>query len=287
MSTVIHPMLLETATAPFDSAAHIFEPKIDGHRLLLSRINGGPVRLRTRHDTDCTRQYPEFDDIDAADIVLDGEVACTDGSGRIDFESVMERFSTRRIDRIQRLVTALPANYIVFDILRFDGVDLRGWPLMKRKEFLARLEFGNPRISAIPFIEYAGRRLYDEIVERKLEGIVAKRKESVYVSGQRSASWLKIINWTYVDVTLTGWRKDEFGWLCAIGDQLRPAGVIEFGVNTEQKREFYRLLRPYMTGEDKRNVYVQPLVKARVKIRNWTRNGYLRTPVFVSFIKRA
>lgn len=281
----IPPMLLETAQAPFNSADHIYEPKIDGHRLVLSRQDS-PTRLYTRHNNECTRQYTELYDISQDDIILDGEAACTDrDSGTIDFESIMERFSAKRSDKILRLVASQPANYVVFDILRYNGEDLRGWPLMKRKELLAGLDFGNPRISVVSYIEREGERLFQEIVSRQMEGIVAKRKESVYASGQRSASWQKIINWTYVDVVLTGWRKDEFGWLVGVpdGERIRPAGVIELGVTPAQRKAFYGVVQPYVTGEDRHNVYVQPLIKAKVKIRNWTKKGLLRSPVFVEF----
>lgn len=73
----ISPMLLETSPGPFSHSNFIFEPKVDGHRLIYSQESGN-VRLYTRHNNDCTRQYPElllpFD----FDIILDGEVACTD-----------------------------------------------------------------------------------------------------------------------------------------------------------------------------------------------------------------
>nr|WP_246132207.1 ATP-dependent DNA ligase [Paenibacillus hemerocallicola] len=216
----------------FNSPDHIFEPKIDGHRLLLSRLNG-QTRLYTRHNNECTRQFPELYDIAQDDILLDGEVACVDrDSGLIDFESVMERFSAKRSDKILRLSASQPANYMVFDILRYKGEDLRGWPLMRRKELLASIDFGNPRISVVPYIEREGERLYQEIVARQMEGIVAKRKESVYATGQRSASWLKVINWTYADVVLTGWRKEDFGWLVGVqqGERIRRVGVVELGV---------------------------------------------------------
>ncbi|TNJ68242.1 ATP-dependent DNA ligase [Paenibacillus hemerocallicola] len=281
----ISPMLLETAKSAFDSPDHIFEPKIDGHRLLLSRQNG-PTRLYTRHNNECTRQYPELYDIAQDDILLDGEVACVDrDSGLIDFESIMERFLAKKSDKILRLSASLPVNYMVFDILRYKGEDLRGWPLMKRKELLAGIDFGNPRISVVPFIEREGERLYQEIVSRQMEGIVAKRKESIYVSDQKSPSWLKIINWTYVDVVLTGWRKDGFGWLVGVheGERIKPVGVVELGVTAPQRKAFYGAVQPYVTGEDRNNVYVQPLLHAKVKIRNWTKIGLLRSPVFVGF----
>lgn len=282
----VSPMLLETAQNPFSHSDYIFEPKIDGHRLILSRLDG-QTRLYTRHNTECTRQYPELYDIDQDDIVLDGEVACVDrDSGLIDFESVMERFKATRSDKILRLTATLPANYMVFDILRYKGQDLRSWPLMRRKMLFANINFGNPRISVVPYIERDGERLFREIVSRQMEGIVAKRKESIYATGQRSASWQKIINWTYVDVVLTGWRKDEFGWLVGVQEdgRMRPVGVVELGVTPAQRKAFYTAVRPYVAGEDKQHVYVQPLVRARVKTRNWTRKGLLRSPVFDRFL---
>jgi DNA ligase-1 len=94
--TFIAPMLLETAAEPFDNDNYIFEPKIDGHRLIFSHTNG-TTRLYTRHHNDCTRQYPEILSVHFTDdIVLDGEVACTNESGVICFESVMERFSAKK-----------------------------------------------------------------------------------------------------------------------------------------------------------------------------------------------
>lgn len=279
-------MLLETSKNPFTHPDYIFEPKIDGHRLLLSHENG-VTRLYTRNNNDCTLQYPELYDLAEDDILLDGEVACVDRTtSQIDFESIMERFQARKADKVLRLSATVPANYIVFDILRYRGQDLRGWPLMRRKELLTSIDLGNPRISVVPYIEREGERLFSEMVARQLEGMVAKRKESVYSTGQRSPSWLKVINWSYAEVVITGWKKSEFGWLAGVTDQsgrVRRAGAIEFGVSPEQKKEFYRTMQQYVIGEDRNHVYLEPLVRARVKMRNWTRSGMLRDPVFVGY----
>lgn len=287
MIVFISPMLLETSIKPYTHPDYIFEPKIDGHRLLLSRQDG-VTRLYTRRNNDCTGQYPELYDLAEDDILLDGEVACVDrATGLIDFESVMERFSAHKADKVLRLTAMLPANYIVFDILRYKGQDLRGWPLMKRKELLAAIDFGNPRISVVPYIEQEGERLFNEMVARHMEGIVAKRKESVYSTGQRSPSWQKIINWSYAEVMISGWKKAEFGWLASVQDadgRNRPAGIIEFGAAPAQKQAFFNIIRPYITGEDKEHVYVEPRIRAKVKMRNWTKKGLLRSPVFVEFI---
>ena len=105
----ISPMLLQTAPRPFSHSDYIYEPKIDGHRLIFSQ-QSNKVRLYTRHNNDCTRQYPELQLLFDADIILDGEVACVDpATGVSDFESVMSRFQARRADKIKQLIPPLPA----------------------------------------------------------------------------------------------------------------------------------------------------------------------------------
>lgn len=286
----ISPMLLETAAAPFSDSRYIYEPKIDGHRLIYSQTDGA-VRLYTRHNNECTRQYPEINGSTNAlfphDIVLDGEIACVDPlTGAIDFESVMSRFQARRADKIRQLTQTLPVTYVVFDILRYKGEDLCNRPLMERKEILAGLTLPNAHFGVTPYIEGAGEALFAQMQARAMEGVVAKRKNSVYES-RRSASWQKIINWTCADVYLSGYKKAEFGWLASVpadSGKMRPAGVIEFGVSPTHKKAFYGVSKALITGEDSDFVYVDPRIKARVKIRNWTRAGMLRSPVFTEFI---
>ncbi|MFK7693722.1 ATP-dependent DNA ligase [Paenibacillus sp. HJGM_3] len=284
---LVPPMLLETSQYPFTHPDYIFEPKIDGHRLLLDRRDG-VTQLYTRHRNNCTLQYPELYDLAVDDILLDGEVACVDRTtGRIDFECVMDRFQARRADKVLRLSATQPAHYVVFDILRYRGQDLRGWPLLKRKELLTSIDFGNPRMNVVPYIEREGEQLFTEIVAHQLEGMVAKRKESVYSAGRRSASWQKIINWSYAEVAISGWKKAEFGWLASVqepGGQDRHAGIIELGVAPAQKQAFYSVIEPFITGEDRDHVYVEPRIRAKVKMRNWTRKGLLRSPVFIKFL---
>jgi len=277
----ISPMLLETAPAPFSHNDYIFEPKIDGHRLILSRI-GGQTRLYPRHNNDSTRQYPELIDIAPDDVILDGEVAATDAQGRVDFEAIMERFSLRKTDRVRRAAESRPVNYVVFDILRYKGEDLRGYPLLKRKELLATLDFGNPHMTIIPSIMANGEQLYSRIEALNMEGIVAKRTNSIYVSS-RSDAWQKIINWTYAAVYISGYRKGDFGWL-ASDRHGRPLGIIEHGVTPRHKMAFYGVRDRLKIGEDRDYVFMEPRLRAKVKIRNWTRAGLLRTPVFVDFI---
>lgn len=85
---------------------------------------------------------------------------------------------------------------------------------------------------------------------------------------------------------ITGYRKNEFGWLASIdigNGKMQPAGVIELGVNPTQKKAFFNVKDSIITGEDKEFVYLEPYIRARVKTRNWTKAGMLRSPVFVDF----
>lgn len=284
----IPPMLLAKADGPFSDSRYIYEPKIDGHRLIYTQENG-TVHLYTRHNNECTRQYPEITNaLFPHDITLDGEIACVDPeTGAVDFESVMSRFQARRSDKVRRLTAELPVTYVIFDILRYKGEDLRSRPLMERKAILAGLTLPNAHFGVIPFVEGAGEALFAQMQARVMEGVVAKRKDSVYETGRRSAQWQKVINWTYADVHITGYRKGDFGWLAAVPNdrgKLRPAGIIELGATPTHKRAFYGVSKALITGEDDAFVYVEPRIRARVRMRNWTRAGMLRSPVFTEFI---
>jgi DNA ligase-1 len=282
----ISPMLLEKSDTPFNSSTHIFEPKIDGHRLILTRMNG-ETRLWTHYHTECTRQYPELWDVPIdGDVTLDGEVCCLDPeTGAIDFELVMERFQLKKHDKIQAVAARRPVQFVVFDILQHNGKDLRKLPLMKRKSILQNVLRPNKFFSNIMHIDDNGEDLYRLICERKMEGIVAKQKDSSYVS-RRSHNWLKIVRYEEVEVFISGYRKEEFGWLAQVEEngKKRSVGIIELGVPPKHRKEFYGISKNLVTGEDKNFVYIEPCIKAKVKIRNWTRNGMLRTPSFVDFV---
>ncbi|WP_240415046.1 RNA ligase family protein [Paenibacillus periandrae] len=282
----IEPMLLHPQENPFSDQDFLFEPKIDGHRLILSKSVEG-VRLYTRHHNECTGQYPELWDVPIDDdVVLDGEVCCADPeTGNISFEMVMERFQLKNKTKIQAYRNQSPVSYVVWDILFHKGRDLRKLPLAKRRSILESVLITSDYFSIVPQIDTRGEDLYQSIVERSMEGIVAKRKSSTYVS-RRSHDWIKVINYQYADVYLAGYRKNEFGWLVYVMEngKLRPAGIIELGVSPTHKKAFRSVCKQLEIGEDKSFVYLQPRIQAKVKFRNWTRHGMLRTPSFVDFI---
>ncbi|SFJ87159.1 ATP-dependent DNA ligase [Thermoflavimicrobium dichotomicum] len=128
----ISPMLLHKSDKAFHDAEYISELKYDGIRLILSTVDG--IRAYTRHNTLCTKQFPELQSVHwPADTILDGELIVTNKNGHPDFESVMKRFQTTNEQKIQSLRSTLPVQYLVFDNLRYQGKELTHLPLLERK----------------------------------------------------------------------------------------------------------------------------------------------------------
>jgi DNA ligase-1 len=282
----LRPMLLQGFEEPFDDNEFIFEPKLDGFRLIFSHINK-TSHLYSRFHHNVTRLFPELYHLDMdEDIVLDGVVAKINHfTGRVDYDCIKPRLQMRNFSEIQQHSIHNPVNYIVFDVL-YKGRDLRGLPLMKRREILRKLEFGNRNIGSIAFIENEGNRLFEEIKLREMDGMVAKRKNSLYIAN-RSDEWLKIINWQYEDFYITGYQTDKFGILVSLPDHnegLRQVGIISSGLTVIDKLTFLTVCKQLVIKEVGKTVVLQPLIKARIKFRKNTKEGILRSPIFTSFI---
>ncbi|QJD87850.1 ATP-dependent DNA ligase [Cohnella herbarum] len=280
----VSPMPLVERDTPFDDERYIFEPKIDGHRLILSMENG-IARLYTRHNHEVTSRYPELlrvPILDNTDVVLDGEVACLNpATGTIDYESMIERYKLRKPMSIREAAIRQPVHYFVFDILRYEGQDLRSTPLVERKKILERALSSNRYMSPLLYVEGTGIDLFETIRRSRLEGIVAKAKSRSYVDGE-DVSWMKIMNYERAVFQIAGYRKNQFGWLLRYQD--RNVGILEQGVPSAHKNAFYGVSKSLKKDEDRDFVYVEPSIQARVRFRHWTREGTLRSPEFVDFV---
>lgn len=260
----VSPMLLGRIDQPFNDANYIAELKLDGIRGVYSSLGDRP-RLFTRRQNDITSKYLELVTLDLPPgIVLDGELVVCDQDGKPDFEACMQRFSSRRSNYLKHTI------FCVFDVLYYDHKPVTKLPLTERKALLDEIVTDNELVSKVRVIEgeHAGH-LYDLCCAKELEGIVIKRKDSKYHTGKRSDDWLKVINYSYADVWVTG-ITDDRKWLLTFEDG-KPAGTCEFAPPLARKTVYRRL----EAG--------QP-VRVRVKYRNLTKTGYFRIPSFVDFL---
>lgn len=153
----------------------------------------GTVQLRTRNGIDATKWFPEvvqsLATVRVGPCVVDGEVCVLDELGRSDFDQFQERARCRR-----RYPGCRDVVYCVFDLLVNRGVDITQQPLLKRKAALARIfEKPRPFLMYVNHFESGAAQLFKEaVIPLKLEGLVAKRVDSIYQPGIRSSDWVKV-----------------------------------------------------------------------------------------------
>src|SRR6516162_10492446 len=192
MPARLGPMLATLGEGAFSDPNWLFEIKWDGVRAL-AWIAGGKLTLRSRNNLDITNRYPELASLPGAmaapNAVLDGEIVALDARGHSDFERLQERMHVRAPSENQ--ISKTPVVYYVFDLLYCDGYDLRDAPLVERKQLLERLLHPSERFRYSDHQMERGEELFELARENGLEGIVAKRASSAYVS-DRSANWLKL-----------------------------------------------------------------------------------------------
>ncbi|MEW9124127.1 MAG: hypothetical protein AB2421_15560, partial [Thermotaleaceae bacterium] len=244
-------------------------------RLILSK-NNNKIRLYTRHNNEVTAKFPELLTIDIPDgTILDGEIIVTDQAGKPNFESMMSRFMSNRF-----LLEKENLSYVVFDVIKYKGKSITKLPLIERKQLLDELiPEDTSLVAKVKFIEGHGSAYFDLVQQQGLEGIVLKRKDSRYEVGKRSQAWLKMINYQYQDIMVTGLKKGEFGLFLSFLDE-KPAGVMEF-MPSEERKVLYNQMK--VISEDDKLTLIEPL-KCRVKYRNLTKAGFLRIPSFVGWI---
>jgi len=186
----LKPMLAELSREPFDSPDHIFEVKWDGTRALCF-VRNGRHRFQNRRLNDITRRYPEIAVRTTKDAILDGEIVVMN-QGIPSFEKLQEREHTGDPIRIEYLSKRLPATYVAFDILYLEDRDVMSLPLEERKALLRETLTVDDRVVLSEVIEQEGVAFFRAVVERGLEGILAKRRRSRYHLGKRSKDWIKI-----------------------------------------------------------------------------------------------
>lgn len=190
----LKPMLLDEVLEPFINNDYIFELKFDGIRCLIY-INNDEIIVRSRNGSILNDIYPELEsikNITKDECIFDGEIVLLD-NGKPSFKKVMQRFRLKDKFKIKKLKEENPVTFVCFDIL-YKKNDLTNLPLKNRKKILERLADTSFFVKC-KYIENNGKELFEIVKKQRLEGIVAKRKDSKYFYDQRTSEWLKIKNW--------------------------------------------------------------------------------------------
>ncbi|MBE1485491.1 non-homologous end-joining DNA ligase [Plantactinospora soyae] len=296
--TPVKPMLATTGELP-TVPGWLYEFKWDGVRAV-GDLAANSLRLYARSGVEITAAYPELAALGRQlaervdDAVLDGEVVVLTEQGQPSFTALAERMHVRDPGRAARLAVSLPVTYMIFDLLRRNGEDLTGWPYQRRREALESLGLGGPRW-AVPPVFPDGLATYQAAGEHGLEGVVAKRVDSVYRPGVRSPDWLKVKLEVTDDFVVGGWRPGvrRIGGLLvgvpAPDGGLVYRGRVGGGIGAAIERELLAVLEPLRSAgspfvaavprEDARGaIWVRPEVVVEVKYGQRTPDGRLRFP---------
>ncbi len=306
----IAPMLATLTEHPFSSPDWLFEPKLDGVRAIaligqgVKGSKGQRVRLLSRRGLDSTRQYPalagELAQQVEPEIVLDGEIVALDANGVPSFQRLQQRLNLARDTDIRRAESQIPVYYYVFDVLYAAGHDLRGASLTERGSLLRRLLLPTDHVLLVEQFEEDGEAAYQAAIEHGLEGVIAKRRESVYESGKRSRQWLKIKGTQEEEFVVGGYtrgaggRAETFGALllgyCGDDGRLEYVGHVGTGFDEPTLADLKRRLEAIRTAEcpfieapplNAPTTWVRPELVAQVKFAQWTEDNRLRAPSFV------
>jgi len=297
--------LAKTTDESFDNDKWLFEIKYDGVRVLAIR-EGEDTHLYARKGTDITNRYPEvvlaLNSIALDRFVLDGEVVAQDEHGRPSFQLLQRRMHVNDGPQIARLSLAVPVSYYVFDLLGFDRFDTRTLPLEERKRLLSELIHSEGPVRYCDHVIGRGKDFYDAISEHKLEGVVAKLRDSPY-RGTRTGDWLKIKRPLTEQFVIGGYSdpdgtRTHFGALLL--GQYESSGTLRYtdkvgsGFSRDTLRKIFAMLeeraqsespfRKPIAGEPtpERNAhFVRPELVCNVRFTEWTEGGGIRQPSFL------
>jgi bifunctional non-homologous end joining protein LigD len=286
------PMRATAADAPPAGNGWVFEPKWDGFRAIVT-VSGGEVTLTSRNGNDLTERFREVARaaalaITTPDAVLDGEICALDEQGRSRFSLLQEG-------------AGIPV-LVLFDVLELESEPVVDLPLAQRRERLEQIVDPSGGVLVSPQFD-DGAALLAAAREQGLEGVVAKRADSQYRPGRRSADWHKIKLRRTQEVVIAGYtrgqgrRASAFGALVAgVHDAggLRWAGNVGTGFSEREIGRLLSVLRPLERADSplaevprmprvraSEVTWVEPKLVAEVEFAEWTHEGRLRAPSYL------
>lgn len=286
----IPAMLAKETDKSFSNKDWLYEIKWDGYRAI-AEVNKGDVKLYSRNGNSFLSAYPEVvEELSKMKLnaVLDGEIVVLNEEGNPDFHKLQDYGLNKNF----------PLQYYVFDLLELNGKKLYAEPLIKRKKLLSELIKKNAVIKYSDHIEERGEDFFAAIEQKDLEGIMAKRMDSKYFPGKRSADWLKIKHHKSEEAIIAGFTaprggRKYFGALVLgtmVNGKLTYAGHTGTGFNGDFLKEIFSKLQPLIrqtspfSEKVKTNMpvtWVEPKFLCEVKFAEWTSDGKLRHPVFL------
>ena len=303
------PMLARLVDDAFSHRDWIFEPKLDGHRIM-AFIQRGAVTLHSRSGIDVTARFPdvavELSSQPEGELVLDGEMVALNDDGLPDFGLLQASAGLTKWGGGTLPDGNVDIRYYPFDLLYLNGTSLLRVPLVERKRLMARVLVPGDLVQPVESVEKDGEGFFKAAVELGLEGMVAKRRGSVYEPGVRSDAWLKVKATRAQEFVVGGFtqgagaRSDTFGALL-LGyhddGELRYAGRVGSGFDQATLKELRQTLdeigaddSPFPPDPELDKLesrWVRPEMVARVKFSQWTDDARLRAPVFESLLPDA
>ncbi|MGC2942219.1 MULTISPECIES: ATP-dependent DNA ligase [unclassified Brevibacterium] len=283
-----------------------FEMKWDGIRAL-ARVRAddgdesGSVTLTSRNGKDMTHTYPELRElVDCVDVdcVLDGEIIALGQGSRPDFGRLQRRMGLTREHDIERERERTPVFLMLFDVLHADGTSLLRTPYTERRDRLFDLVIESDHIQVPDAFEGSVDAAFDSSRKLRLEGVMAKRADSIYRPGKRTRTWVKLKHSSTRDVIIVGWRtgegerSDSFASLLVAAhddDGLHYLGRVGTGFDEEALRSLRSGLdrrsrkTPALTvpaAESRDAHWVRPDLVGEVRFSGLTEAGRLRHPVW-------
>jgi DNA ligase D-like protein (predicted ligase)/DNA ligase D-like protein (predicted polymerase)/DNA ligase D-like protein (predicted 3'-phosphoesterase) len=224
------PMLAEGGHKAFDHEDWWFEPKLDGIRCL-AYMTTGDTSLLTRRGRDVSFQYPELhmvhELVDQVNAVIDGEIVAFDDQGRNSFEALQQRMNLANEREIKRVAKQIPVALVAFDLLFLDGNETIDLELEERRELLRLIVEQDHRLQLMTHVQGDGKDFVKAARGLGLEGVVAKKRGSRYVSGRRSPDWRKIKLVNTQDCAILGWTPGQRGRSTTFGALL--VGALDDG----------------------------------------------------------
>lgn len=301
MPAKLAPMLADVGEAPFNDDDWLWEPKLDGYRVL-AFIEGDKVRLKSRRGLELASTFPKLADAlreqaGGGRMILDGEIVAFDAAGKPSFNALQNRFQLRNAVDIAAADRNVPTLFFAFDLLYFAGVDLRQRPYRDRHRYLAQCLLPSPLVQLV-LSSMDGEAMQEAALAGGFEGVVGKRRDSRYEAGKRSAAWLKIKPTHSAEFVVGGYTrgKGSRGALGALLVGYWNDGVLHFasgvgsGFDDRTLAQLLERLQPLRTGSnpfaEKPEVggpitWVRPELVAEVNFHEWTEDAHLRAPTFI------